>query len=171
MIPRRLLGIATVILAIDLALILAARGTVVPEQENLASASNHSVVFRERASVGPLKREAALLRKGRQELSPVYLEWREPGEARQEEFLIVEYPPLRTRRRLNRCQELCLTAIPGIGPKTAAAIVAVRRRLGEFHSLSELLAVRGIGPKTYRKIRDYLTLEGTESVGTHAPES
>ncbi len=51
-----------------------------------------------------------------------------------------------------------LTAIPGIGPKTADAIVRERARRGGFSRLEDLEAVHGIGPKTLEKIAPYLSL-------------
>jgi len=51
-----------------------------------------------------------------------------------------------------------LTAIPGIGPKTAGAIIGERAKGGGFHKLRELLSVKGIGPGLYRKICPYLVL-------------
>ena len=51
-----------------------------------------------------------------------------------------------------------LTAIPGIGPKTAAAIVGARERKGGFTQLNELLSIRGISASLYGKISPYLTL-------------
>jgi competence ComEA-like helix-hairpin-helix protein len=53
---------------------------------------------------------------------------------------------------------LGLTAVPGIGPKTAAAIVSARERAGGFSQLKDLLAIRGISPSLYRRISPYLML-------------
>jgi competence protein ComEA len=47
---------------------------------------------------------------------------------------------------LNTANESDLDALPGIGPATAAAIVAHRDRHGPFTSVDQLLEVRGIGP-------------------------
>jgi len=49
--------------------------------------------------------------------------------------------------------------LPGIGPSTAAKIVAYRTRR-PFRSLSQLMRVKGIGRKTFADIRPYLTLTG-----------
>lgn len=51
-----------------------------------------------------------------------------------------------------------LTAVPGIGLKTAEAIVAEREKRGGFGRLYELLSVPRIGPTVYESIRSYLTL-------------
>ena len=50
------------------------------------------------------------------------------------------------------------TALPGIGIKTAAKIVAFRERKGLFSSIEALTDVKGIGHKTLEKIRPFLTL-------------
>jgi len=51
-----------------------------------------------------------------------------------------------------------LTAIPGIGIKTAMAIVRLRDRKGGFKSLEELAEVSGIGPSSIARIARYATL-------------
>ena len=59
---------------------------------------------------------------------------------------------------VNTDTALGLTAVPGIGPKTAAAIVRARERAGGFTQLNELLSIRGISTSLYGKISPYLTL-------------
>lgn len=59
---------------------------------------------------------------------------------------------------INSADEIALETVPGIGPVTAAAIVAHRERVGGFASIDELLDVDGIGPATLEAIRPYLTL-------------
>jgi competence protein ComEA len=54
---------------------------------------------------------------------------------------------------LNAASAAALEALPGIGPRTAAAIVAHRERHGPFASVEALLDVRGIGPATLGEIR------------------
>ena len=51
-----------------------------------------------------------------------------------------------------------LQRVPGIGPKTAERIVAMRRNVGKFRSVDDLLAVRGIGQKRLAKMKPYLTV-------------
>lgn len=46
-----------------------------------------------------------------------------------------------------------LDALPGVGPATAAAIVAYRDEHGPFRSIDALLEVRGIGPAKLEAIR------------------
>ena len=59
---------------------------------------------------------------------------------------------------LNRESQEGLTAIPGIGPKLAAAIVRERERRGEFRAIDEIQGVPGIGKTLYQRIKPYLIL-------------
>ncbi|MFB5189988.1 ComEA family DNA-binding protein [Alicyclobacillus fastidiosus] len=49
---------------------------------------------------------------------------------------------------LNTADEATLETLPGVGPKRAEDIVAYRQSHGPFHSVSDLLQVKGVGPKT-----------------------
>lgn len=51
-----------------------------------------------------------------------------------------------------------LQALPGIGPSYAQRIVEHREKNGPFKKVEDLLNVRGIGEKTFEKIRDRLTI-------------
>lgn len=51
-----------------------------------------------------------------------------------------------------------LDQLPGIGPATAAAIVAHREQSGPFASVDDLLDVRGIGPAKLDAIRGLVTV-------------
>ncbi len=52
-----------------------------------------------------------------------------------------------------------LESLPGVGPATARAIIEYRRQNGAFHSVDELLEVRGIGPKKLEQIRPYVVVK------------
>jgi competence ComEA-like helix-hairpin-helix protein len=58
---------------------------------------------------------------------------------------------------LNRETEEGLTAVPGIGPGLARAIVEKRRETGPFKTLEELASVNGIGMRLVGKFRPFLT--------------
>lgn len=49
-----------------------------------------------------------------------------------------------------------LELIPGIGPRTASALLEYRERAGPVQNIEQLIEVRGIGPKTLNKIARYL---------------
>jgi competence protein ComEA len=53
-----------------------------------------------------------------------------------------------------------LTELPGIGEKVAARIVAYRKENGKFQKIEEIMNVRGIGEKTFVKLRKHLTVGG-----------
>jgi competence protein ComEA len=52
-----------------------------------------------------------------------------------------------------------LEALPGIGPKTAQAIVDYRNAHGPFVSVEAILEVKGIGDVTLERIRNLITLD------------
>jgi competence protein ComEA len=51
-----------------------------------------------------------------------------------------------------------LTAVNGIGPAKAQAIIDYRKDHGGFESLEDLTMVRGIGDKMLERIRPHLTV-------------
>jgi len=59
---------------------------------------------------------------------------------------------------LNRADASALEALPGVGPATAAAIVAHREQHGPFRSVDDLLDVRGIGDSKLAAMRDLVTV-------------
>lgn len=59
---------------------------------------------------------------------------------------------------LNTAAEAELDALPGVGPVTAAAIVAWRQTNGKFTDVEQLGEVDGIGPARLAKLRDLVTL-------------
>ncbi|MFQ5826460.1 MAG: helix-hairpin-helix domain-containing protein [Dehalococcoidia bacterium] len=58
------------------------------------------------------------------------------------------------RININTAPPWLLEALPGIGPKLAQAIVDDR----PFRSIRDLTRVKGIGPDTYGKIKDRITV-------------
>ncbi|MFN3928920.1 MAG: helix-hairpin-helix domain-containing protein, partial [Thermoflexus sp.] len=66
-------------------------------------------------------------------------------------------PPL----NLNAASVEELERLPGIGPRTAQAIVDYRLKRGPFRRLEDLLAVPGIGPATLERIRPLVTVGPT----------
>lgn len=51
-----------------------------------------------------------------------------------------------------------LVKLPGIGDSTAKNIIEYRNSNGNFESKEQVMDVKGIGEKTYEKIRDRITL-------------
>lgn len=67
---------------------------------------------------------------------------------------------------VNAADEGDLRRLPGVGPKRAEAIVALRRKLGRFRKVEDLLRVKGVGRATLRRWRPLVRLEGPAPNGT-----
>lgn len=52
-----------------------------------------------------------------------------------------------------------LEALPGIGPSKAATIVSYREENGPFKNISDIQNVSGIGPATFARIKDQITVK------------
>src|SRR6266542_2090908 len=60
---------------------------------------------------------------------------------------------------LNTAESSGLGLLPGVGPSKAAQIVAYRKR-HPFHTVDELVRIRGIGRKMVRRLRVHLAVAG-----------
>jgi competence protein ComEA len=60
---------------------------------------------------------------------------------------------------LNRANVEELGRLPGVGPKRAQAIIDLRTRLGRFRRPTDLLRVKGIGPKSLKKLEPHFVLD------------
>lgn len=60
---------------------------------------------------------------------------------------------------LNTATAQDLRRLPGVGPKRADAILALRTRLGRFRSVDELTRVKGLGRKTLQRLRPLLRID------------
>jgi len=56
--------------------------------------------------------------------------------------------------------EALASALTGVGPKVAAAIVDYRRANGPFKEVADLTKVKGIGPRILERNRPNITLGG-----------
>lgn len=56
-----------------------------------------------------------------------------------------------------------LVALPGIGPKTAAVIVAMRDERGGFRSVAELGEINWLGPTRLGRLDGLVTVTGADS--------
>jgi competence protein ComEA len=59
-----------------------------------------------------------------------------------------------------------LMQLPKVGAKTAERIVNFRKQHGSFKRIEEIMNVKGIGEKSFSKLKPYLTL-GTTSAPTN----
>lgn len=70
-----------------------------------------------------------------------------------------QLPALLMPININKASGDELSTLPGIGPKTAQAILAFREAHGPFKSAEDLLQVRGLGPKKLAAIRERITVQ------------
>ena len=54
-----------------------------------------------------------------------------------------------------------LMQLPRVGPRTAERILAFRQEHGPFQRVEDLMQVRGIGEKTFLRLRPYLSVTGS----------
>jgi competence protein ComEA len=66
---------------------------------------------------------------------------------------------------INTASAADLQRLPGIGAKTASRVIEYRQKNGPFKKVEELMNVRGVGEKSFLK------LKGQISVGTAKGES
>lgn len=59
-----------------------------------------------------------------------------------------------------------LRRLPGVGPKRAEAILALRQRLGRFHRVEDLLRVKGVGRTTVKRWRPLVRLDSPEAASS-----
>jgi len=59
---------------------------------------------------------------------------------------------------INTASSAELEALPGIGPTTAQKIIAYREQNGPFINTEDIINVSGIGPGTYERIKDLITV-------------
>jgi competence protein ComEA len=64
-----------------------------------------------------------------------------------------------------------LAQLPGIGEKVAARIVRYREENGRFNKIEEIMNVRGIGEKTFVKLRDSLVVKSGSKKGSSKKKS
>ena len=78
--------------------------------------------------------------------------------------LLAQEPPARTSAErpsplnLNTATEAQLEALPGIGASTAARIVEYRKKNGPFKKAEDLMNVKGIGEKSFLKLKALITV-------------
>ena len=68
--------------------------------------------------------------------------------------------PLPLKRvNINTASESELMTLPGVGPVYVKRIIAYREKNGPFKSVEEIKRIKGIGEKTFLKMKRYLTIE------------
>ncbi len=60
---------------------------------------------------------------------------------------------------INTADATELEKLPRIGPKMAQRIISYRNRYGPFRHKEDLMKVKGIGKKTFEKLKDLITIQ------------
>jgi len=59
---------------------------------------------------------------------------------------------------LNTATQAQLESLPGLGPKVAERILEYREKNGKFKNVEDLMNVKGIGEKSFLKLKPLLTV-------------
>jgi len=59
---------------------------------------------------------------------------------------------------INTAGQVELESLPGIGPTTAKKIIDYRNANGPFHAIEDIVNVSGIGPGTFERIKELITV-------------
>lgn len=70
---------------------------------------------------------------------------------------------------LNSATSAELETLPGVGPRTAERILEYRREHGGFERIEDLMDVRGIGERTFLRLRPLVTAAAPESDAGRRP--
>jgi competence protein ComEA len=68
-------------------------------------------------------------------------------------------PPPTSPIDLNTATEAQLESLPGIGAKAAQRILEFRQKNGGFKKIEDLMGVKGIGEKSFLKLKPFITVD------------
>jgi competence protein ComEA len=78
-------------------------------------------------------------------------------------------PPVQAEKaaliNVNTADAETLQKLPGVGPAMAKTIIEYREANGGFKKIEELMNVKGIGEKTFLKLKPLITVEPPKSGG------
>ena len=68
-----------------------------------------------------------------------------------------------TPLNLNTATAAQLEKLPGVGARTAQLIIDHRQKNGGFKKVEELMNIKGIGEKSFLKLKQFVVVEGEKS--------
>ena len=71
--------------------------------------------------------------------------------------------PVRPRLDLNRASAGELESLPGIGAVLAQRVIAFRESVGRFQKIEDLREVKGIGAKTFDRLKSFVMVSAADS--------
>lgn len=77
-------------------------------------------------------------------------------------------PMLEGTVNLNTADKSQLMLLPGVGPATAEKVLAYRDRR-RFTRPAHVMRIKGVGKKTYARLRRYLTVDGDTTLHAVSP--
>jgi comEA protein len=60
---------------------------------------------------------------------------------------------------INTADKSALSSLSGVGPAIAGRIIEYREKNGPFKNVEEITKVKGIGEKTFQKMKDLITIK------------
>lgn len=91
------------------------------------------------------------------------------GVAEAQEPAPSEAPPTSELIDLNTATAMDLDTLPGVGPRTAERILEYRREHGGFERIEDLMDVRGIGERTFLRLKPLVTVAAAEADAGQRP--
>ena len=88
-----------------------------------------------------------------------------PGSGRRAAAAAAKGPTSDAPLNLNTATAAQIALLPGIGPKAADRIVEYRQKNGGFKKIEELMNVKGIGEKSFLKLKPLITVAGKNAAG------
>lgn len=77
---------------------------------------------------------------------------------------LAKKPKLAGVLNLNTATAEQLKMLPRVGPKVARRILAYRAKAKKFSKIEEIMKVKGIGRKTFKKMKAHLTVEAKTTI-------
>ncbi|MFQ6069420.1 MAG: ComEA family DNA-binding protein [Candidatus Aminicenantales bacterium] len=81
-------------------------------------------------------------------------------------LFVLDVPAQSTGKKINinTASATELQKLPRVGEKIARRIIEFRKENGQFKKVEEIMKVKGIGEKTFKKIKDFITVKTVKKV-------